>query len=122
VPAGPVAVGRAAQLSCARRCTSCDITLATAWAGDRPGKAGPDLERFQPWLAAPEDLGAAAGPRINRTETATETASPEYGHAARWHAQSRDFRILTIAACSYWLNPSPLARCPIRVRPAFLNQ
>ena len=40
--------------------------------------------------------GHSRHPPDNRTETATETASPEYGHAARWHARSRDFRILTI--------------------------
>ena len=39
--------------------------------------------------------GHSRHPPDNRTETVTETASPEYGHAARWHARSREFRILT---------------------------
>ena len=41
--------------------------------------SGPDLERFLPWLAAPEDLRAWAQPPPpdNHTETATETASPK---------------------------------------------
>jgi hypothetical protein len=64
--------------------------------GGRP-PPGPDLERLLACSSRrPLRLGTAAGPpRINHTETATETASPEYGHAARWHAQSRGFRILT---------------------------
>ena len=58
---------------------------ARTWNGSCPGLQLPKT-------SAP---GHSRHPPDNRTETATETASPEYGHAARWHARSRDFRILT---------------------------
>jgi hypothetical protein len=99
------------------------LTYLTAYldaCGRNGGRApsGQDLERFLPWLAAPENLRtwAQPPPPDNRAETATETACPEYGHAARWQARSWTFRILTLndgaAPVSPRMPAMPTSRIP----------
>ena len=51
--------------------------------------------------------GHSRHPPDNRTENSHRNGVPEYGHAARWHARSRDFRILTLALRDEWV-PSEL--------------
>ena len=79
------------------------LTYLTAYldeCGRNGGKplTGPDLERFLPWNASPEDLRTWAQPppaRINPRRTRPHRRGRRTGHAGYRHALSQDFRILT---------------------------